>query len=991
VGVYSYQGCNAALNKVFFDGRFAGQPVYLTLDNDMRQEIAEILDCDPNFVEKIICNCVGKFLRQYGNPYDDVLPMVQSWRRTGMKSPPPFTAILFCLAHAASLMATEGNFASSNYYLRLSQITGLRREYLSQHGNSTEPLWEALKAWLLQNIYSLGKPTAAAKRSRLYVGKAISQAVVRAGDRHLFHGLFERYGFSGSESIASKEMEFYMSHWIMGSGANERLRNVWAQAELRERVAEIALAELSKWGSTKGVDQESGGVQHALRLSLLANFVQKFPRQVLELNLGRSSDGEQLGSFQTAGSPQKFMLSNDRFGSYATLTPSPIGTKLGQRCQLQATETSQRGLDWAPRLVIPLVKSDHNHFWTEVSKVSFGIPHVILVRDANSLPGRVESYLAKAALKEPEKATTTQLPGLPIGWILYKDVQVRQLEKIPDDDLECLVPWSNNGALSISGGMRLLQGFYHSSAPVTLEFVANEGPTRIEVWTQDDVPSLLTSSEANEKMCALQFNGGNMQVRHGVRLKAFQGEQEQASIELHFRNSDAPHPLNRDGKGRLAYRSILSASTFLDGESGPSVVGLEAMNVQRATALKPIKDPSNLPQGTDESDQDPILSLALDRHIAKETCIERGYHYWHCETLPPGKPRSTPLEQKCRDCSMQMMVLHRGKSQASWPSSPFPIQSISQPKQHKAEVDADRLFDALCFLGHGNWGKFQELSESESTIETHHLRQLAQDMFLLGLIDVELGPGTNSVKNWSVPQASVNFIEEKKAFLSGYRSPSLTKRISDAIAKHGGKLVEQEFGNRPRLIWIEGIDFGVTTAAISEIKDPLDRRISILEKPAHSIASAFSGLKSLREALQPVSIGRPRGLQNFDVRTARWVDTSFAFNAGAYRWNEGFQCYAYLSEDGSAWSGPHQIVKALAASALGISLWQYDAGKAMFRATLGCEPPGLLGRALVACSGQLPELGRGLISYSNVSPHVASNVMLALSMENLDEGGLSRG
>lgn len=990
----SYKDCNSALNNVLFGGRHAGQPVYLTLDNEMRDEVARQLALEPDIVEEAICRCVGAWLETRGNPYDTIVSAVELWKRAGMKSPPYFTAVLFCLSHAATIMAAEGKFAANNYYFRLSQVTGIERQRLSQHGNATDILWSGLRDWLLLNNFALGKPTAVATTSWKYVGKAISQAVVRASDRILFHDLFERYGFSGSENISLKEMEFYLSHWIVGSKANSRLRAAWARTELKERVVGAALAELSKWsiGDSKSAADSHGSAGSA-RLSLLANFVQRFPRQVLELHLGRMAGEDSAGSFNLQGESQEFFMANDRFGSYSTLSPSPLARGIGSRCHLASALPGSRPLDWQPRLVIPLVRSTQENLWAEVAKVSFGVPHVVLVRDAHGLPGKVESYLAAAALTMPEKALPSDLPGLPLGWVLYKDVQVRQPDRVPGDDLECLVPWSNEGMLSIDGGMQLLPGFYHSSKPVAVHFLSSAGPTRIEAWTNGASPNLLCQADAVGNECSLPLDPAQYRFPDGITLRASQDGMERGLVEAYFRDSDSPRPLNREGKGRLAYNSVISAAATQGSLGRATVIGMEPGETFSSQGGSSIDVSDVLPEGSLEEEQQPVPDASPVRQISSETCIERGYHYWICETLPPGRPRNTPLEQRCKGCGTMVVMLHRGTLQAAGalPVLPIPISRIGQPEPPRVDsLDADGFLDALCFLGNGSWGKFQALAELGNDPTSPSSRHVAQDLSLLGFLDIELIPGSNAIKSWCVPRASVNFIDESKAFLSGFRSPRLVDAIMDATERHGGRAYREDLAGRPQAIWLVDIEFASARSAFSAITDPLGRDTAILDRPAEALASAIEWLRGMSSSLRPVSIGKPGSLQAFDTRKARWMEARLATRPGAYRWNDGFQTYAYVAPDGSSWAGPYQAVKVLAARDDNVFLWQYDKPLEIFRATLGCDPPGLLGRALVASSGYLPTIGRGTISYSNISPTVASSVLAALSKEKLDEGDYRR-
>ena len=85
-----------------------------------------------------------------------------------------------------------------------------------------------------------------------------------------------------------------------------------------------------------------------------------------------------------------------------------------------------------------------------------------------------------------------------------------------------------------------------------------------------------------------------------------------------------------------------------------------------------------------------------------------------------------------------------------------------------------------------------------------------------------------------------------------------------------------------------------------------------------------------------------------------------------------------VGEGGDTLAGPYQIIKLLTARAGGMRLHNYDRSTRTFSCTLGCEPPGLLARSLVACSGNLPHISKGILFYGGVAPDVASHVLAAL-------------
>ena len=94
------------------------------------------------------------------------------------------------------------------------------------------------------------------------------------------------------------------------------------------------------------------------------------------------------------------------------------------------------------------------------------------------------------------------------------------------------------------------------------------------------------------------------------------------------------------------------------------------------------------------------------------------------------------------------------------------------------------------------------------------------------------------------------------------------------------------------------------------------------------------------------------------------------------------RAYAFKGDTAESWSAPYQVIKLQAARYEGVHLHGYDAANRAFIATLGCDVPGLLGRALVACSGQLPTMGRGLLSYTGVPQAIADNILDTLYPES---------
>tara|TARA_R110002124_G_scaffold149220_1_gene315080 strand:- start:233556 stop:236576 length:3021 start_codon:yes stop_codon:yes gene_type:complete len=978
---------NHALNEIFFSGRFAWRPVYLSLDAKMRLELAEILDEDEEGLEEKICRVVGHVLNKTGDPYESMNSQAKMWWRKSRSSPPPFTALLFTLSHAAALMAAEGDFGSNNYYLRLAQITGRERQVLSVKGKSTDQLWGFLNLWLVENNYELGRPTAVAINSWKYVGKALSQVVVRASDRELFHDLFSRCGFSGNEDISPDEMRHYLANWMVTSKPNARLKAAWQKPELRQRVCEAAAAELTSWGNDDCIffKESSFSENRSIKLSLIASFITRFPRPtMLDLQLGRSEErNEPLRPLSLNAAPeQEFALANEDFGTFATILPrliSPEERSLSRSYSFIASDKNIQ-LDWRSRLVIPLARANDGPYWIEVSRVTFGQPHIILVRNIANFPNKVESYLSDAALEMPEKIMPSDLPGLPPDWILYKDARLGTPSSTPPLDLETLVPIADDGALIVEGSFQLARGIFHSRSKLSVSFLASTGPTELialSLSAQKEI--VLKQVQETGKACRLELSSEEL-VESSLRLEGRRSRNLVASVEVLLRDAGLPRALDRQQSDALSYSNPISASVSVshaEQVSSVMVTGMAVYGISQAHSVIETQSLNKeLPSGELEELQDIAFTNLILKHVIHQTCAERGYHIWLCETLEPGRPKKTPLRQECKDCAQAIVVVDRGKATSRVLDVGLrPMKSaLASTGPSLPIIDHDLLFDALCFLGTGSWGKFESLLADKVDMPWQ-AHEIVCNYALLGLLDIELRQGTNIIRRWSVPDCAASFIGEKTAFLAGFRCLSILDSISTAVECAGGKIIQTQRLSAPTHIEIVGLSPAQLSEALKLIIDPLGRAVSIHQNTGQKIARACMEWDGIECSVSPISIGRQENMQFFNLNTARWETVNSIGSEGAYRWNDGKQTYAYVDKNRHSLVGPYQVVKLMAARAQQVQLHTYDIKRREFLAALGCDAPGLLGRALVVCSGGLPEVSGGLLKYSNVDPQTAQYVL----------------
>jgi len=216
-------------------------------------------------------------------------------------------------------MASDGRYTSGNYYVRLSELTGVARDQLRSHGHETEKFWRWLAQWLASTDYRYGRPTARRVNQFKYVSIAISQAIIRAGDRACFHDMFERYGFAGGYSVTEAEIGRYIDSWIRSYASNQRLRQAWARPELRPRISEIVLAELEDWSEASSSSAD-GDREQLSTLALALSLVHVFPDRVAALSLGLHGEQSDV-QFLSDREGRELTLDNDVFGSFATLSP----------------------------------------------------------------------------------------------------------------------------------------------------------------------------------------------------------------------------------------------------------------------------------------------------------------------------------------------------------------------------------------------------------------------------------------------------------------------------------------------------------------------------------------------------------------------------------------------------------------------------------------------------------------------------------------------
>ncbi|MHA6332665.1 hypothetical protein ACXYL9_03190 [Qipengyuania sp. CAU 1752] len=994
-----FETVNDALNQAFLDGRFESRPLYLVLDNAGRRRVADILDVDEDEVEAHCCEVVGQALEQSGDPYSKIDLRRRRWSRSGRDGLPPFTALLFVLSHAAELMVSDGDFRASNYYQRLAGLVGLPVQRLSQHGKSTVPFWRSFSRWLADTDFRYGRPTARAVNANKYVGVAMSQAIVREEDRQRLHDMFEKYGFSGTDEITEAEVEQYVSTWVTTSRPTNAFKGAWKKTELRGRICEVVIAELEEWKEER-VEDGKASSSGASRLSLVMAYNHDLLSRSANFWLGKEASGEPVELEGPGGKP--FQLANTRFGGVKTLEPRSslaFSSTLLQGIELAAPGGSK--FSWAGRAAIPLSRSEQGSYWTEVNRVSFGVENVVLVRDEPKLRGAIEDALEQVAIPGYTLATPANLKGVPRGWVLYEGVRVfKALDEIKGFEA-VLSPVARSAGLKLERGTRLARGIWHASRPPLVTFDGEAPPTRITVFegTNNEGDVLADKSECGRQV-TLDL-ADYLPESGNVFIEGHDDGKTQGTASLLFRSANRPRPLDRSGRGLLAYTGALGASP-LDPSADDAVVGMVAPPAELVDAsldiLASFEDLGRLlgedwqeeaepPVHEEEHQGDELVDRRgmTPEELEPLPCAVRGFHWLKYAQVLPSASKYAPVDVTCSHCNVA--YLHRRKVKKKQVKSRATAKRAvprSQPTAPRSEERLDDMglwLDALSFLGTGSVASFEEIT-SASAIDAWRAGPLLRNLSWLGHVDLELNPAFRP-RAWSIPPATLSFISETEAVLTGFRSQSLVAALRGGAVDAGGDLEIRSMPAQPPIVTLRGFTPVDTEIVLAGIKDGHGRSIRITEDAASRIASYVDAAGSLFDVFIPATLGVGAEIQRFDLDHGHWRTVEETRVPGAYRVTRAGNAYVFKDQSGNAFSAPQELAKLAAARALGVRLHTYDAEKREFTCLLGCEPPGLLGRALVACSGELPRVQSRTSTFARVPPSIAARVLAILYQGDL--------
>lgn len=983
---------DAAIEATILSGQYAGQPVYLDIEEDELAGMARHVGISPDEAEQAMIEDVSSVLaldqRRWLAP---AVARLEEWERAGASGPPPILAVLGVLVLAAERMRGDEDMAGHNYYGRLCiDVLGLPEEDRDKVAfgfrRDAARLFEALNAWLEDEEGARGLPTAMqGATTKRYVHYPISQALLRAGDRDRLLELFAYYGLTPGSALPLDDLARLLSDYAdRGSsrlGAN-LVRIVRSGRESLLRLAELVAAELESWDGTVPGRVSAQDLADVADLRL-AGSLSGFPRRALRLALVIQASDEATTWSAVDGAAELVG------GQEGTLRPLAPGWRLvetpGQPVWSSVlTGTTAVSMDddtllRRPRRVVALRWDDALSRWIEVERVGAGEDALLLV--AESASGLVAEALEECA--RPGWRQDREMPGLPRGWVAFLQVQTMCAPTSTHRDLSPLVA-SDQGSLTLGGGLRLpgQPRRWHRRVPPEIRLsLANHEKVRLTVrpvrdqdrgqpreWSRDvlgvGVSSLEDAGLSAGDYVVQAFVAGSSEPLLKATLRLRDGDRLAISrVAMTPRDLGYEH----DGPGLGLGAAPVEGDAALRG--GLVGKGLSDAMPPAAAADRPSRLPDVPPWSLERrSPSQPDLVEAQEGASAPD-CFMTGAHRYVLPTAKRGRPNKGLIEGRCSSCGKRSYWPTRPVPKGQWATKRRELIKRLQPTvdvrsvrqvNNDAGIPPEVVLDALTHLRDGTASDLDTVLRAG--LDALGANQLARDLEALGHLEVERDD-TLQPFAWRVAPPALSVLpggseRSLTAVLTGARPPRLLEDLPEAAEMLG---LEVEWTEQPRAapprIAVRG-----SAAAITETASLLGSR----EWPVTvSVGAAWVCVRlmpSLRDLIERLPATRPPSrsrVRRLDLGSIRWHDTLAMSAPGAYRVDLGYRSFQCLRttadvERGVIRAGPQELVKHAAVAALGRQpLCAFSGGEMSTPGLVGL--PGLLERAAVLCSGLVAE------------------------------------
>jgi hypothetical protein len=984
---------DAALADSLFSEAQAGRPVYAMPDDESLTLFAEQFGIPPKEARWLIRRAAAIQIG-LGDDRSKPFAKVSGRLKEGSTSPldtPAGLSTLATLSMAADAMHAEEGMAAHNYYGRLhallgtqeSQKVAVERGY-RDHG---ETLWDALNSWLEAWEGERGIPTAYVVGTMQYVGLALSQALVRRGDRDKLPALFVDEGLPPGYRLSPSDMEATLDGWMPRQPPlfSHTLRTLWTNPPARERIAGVACLELENWDGSGADSTRPDRNQLDGHARLVVN-LRRFPRAGLSFDLSlpnQAADGSQTLEVETTGGPVSIDFRNAAAGTMRLDDPGSVEVESLLVDELVITGAGGRTFRRRPRRCVPLRYDELQQAFVEAEGAQLGDPTLVLA--VQGLSDRVVALLDMAA-RPGWTQLAAETPGLPEGWCAFRDVQILTR---PDGaihlDLQPLLPRASV-SLTLAGGLVLpgLLRKWSSLAPPEVHAVSPGAKSlRVQINRGTRVGSPVFMAEfcsgvALVDLAELDLTDGE----YLITVTLDNATRPSASALLRLRSGGTPE-LRRLTSG-LVYRPasghlwpISAASPGGDDQVDGARIDAHHLDGSDPTAGMPPATARARPTRADAR-RAPIrvgLGLGID------SCMRTGMHRI---VLPPaldGVPLTRSVEGVCNTCGLvkrypttsAAAVAKKKRSLTKTSSNRLDLTQVP-PIRQLDSASWGPAFDALCHVGRGSAGAVSRvLSQLDGS--TLAVDVLVRSLEVLGHVDVQRDPLTLDAAGWEVTPPTLVRLGASRWWLVGARSVENVAGLRDLVAYAGGTTNEAIDQQVPRL------EVSLAEEQMREVVDALRdewRDLQTSEGAAARLAAALPPLSVVAAALPRGPIPGITRIERWDTTSASWIPGGSLEYVGAFRLTHHSRAYVLRDDrdlgDGTVTHANAQLVKHIANSWAKDPLAGYHSPSRSVVVPLGADLPALYGRALVLASGLLPvpQEGARMLQYQAVDPVLAA-------------------
>src|SRR5690606_15571810 len=114
-----------AVAEVIFARSDETRPVYLDIEDDLIEQLAERLDVAAESAVDTMCDAVGSTLDRTAGPgsvFVEYDRRIRAWIRQGRSNTPPMLGLLAAFSLAAEQMTTGDGMTANNYFGRLRSV-----------------------------------------------------------------------------------------------------------------------------------------------------------------------------------------------------------------------------------------------------------------------------------------------------------------------------------------------------------------------------------------------------------------------------------------------------------------------------------------------------------------------------------------------------------------------------------------------------------------------------------------------------------------------------------------------------------------------------------------------------------------------------------------------------------------------------------------------------------------------------------------------------